>query len=83
MTKASKGGEVFLTIFGLVFAAAGIFFASSVVFSAPGQAQGNRWVGVLVSTIFIFIGGGIIFAAIYGTRKLREQAAAEQANPES
>ncbi len=83
MTKASKGGEVFLTIFGLVFAAAGIFFASSVVFSAPGQAQGNRWVGVLVSAIFIFIGGGIIFAAIYGTRKLREQAAAEQANPES
>ena len=39
--------------------------------------------GVLVSTIFILVGGGIIYGAIYGNRKLKEQAAAEQANPES
>lgn len=70
-------------VFGLVFLAAGVFFASSFFFSAPARVQGSRWVGVLISTIFILVGAGIVFLAIYGTRKLREQAAAEQANPES
>jgi len=49
----------------------------------PGQVQGNRWVGVAISTIFVLIGGGIAYGAIYGTRKLQEQAATAQANPES
>ena len=83
MTRPSKGGEVLLIIFGLIFAAAGLFFAGSLLFGAPGQVSGNRWVGVLVSAIFIFLGGGIVCAVIYGTRKVQEQAAAEQANPES
>jgi HEAT repeats len=83
VTRPSRGGEVLLISFGLVFAAAGLFFAGSLLFGAPGQVQGNSWVGVLVSTIFIFVGGGLIFATIYGTRKLNEQAAAEQANPGS
>ncbi len=83
MTRPSKGAEALLIVFGLVFAAAGIFFASSLFFSAPGQVQGNRWVGVLVSTIFILVGGGIVYGVVYGTRKVQEQAAAEQSNPES
>jgi hypothetical protein len=83
VTRPSKGGEVLLVVFGLVFAAAGIFFASSLSFNAPDQVQGNRWVGVLVSTIFILVGGGIVYAVIYGTRKVQEQSAAEQSNPES
>ena len=83
MTKASKSGEVLLIIFGLIFAAAGVFFASSVAFGAPGQAAGNRWVGVLISILFICVGCVIIGGVIYGTSKLREQAAAEKANPES
>ncbi len=83
MTRSSRGGEVLLIIFGLIFAAAGLFFASTLLFGVPGQAQGNRWVGVLVSTIFILVGGGIAYAAIYGTRKLKEQAAAEISNPQS
>ena len=83
MARPSKGGEVFLVVFGLIFVAAGVFFASGLLFSPPGQVHGNRWVGVLVSTIFIVVGGGIVFAGIYGDRKLEEQAAAEQSNPES
>lgn len=83
VTRASKGGEIFLIIFGLIFLAAGVFFAGTLLFAAPGQVQGNRWVGVLVSTIFILVGGGIIYGVIYGTRKLREEAAAEQSHPES
>jgi len=83
VTRPSKVGGVLLTVFGLIFVAAGIFFASTLLSDAPGQVQGNRWVGVLVSTVFILVGGGILYAVIYGTRKIREQAAAEQSNPES
>jgi hypothetical protein len=83
VTKPSRGGEILLIVFGMVFASAGIFFAVNVVFGAPGQVQGNRWVGVAISTIFILVGGGIAYGSICGTRKLQAQAAAEQANPES
>ena len=73
MTRPSKGGEVLLIIFGLIFAAAGLFFATSLLFGAPGQVSGNRWVGVLVSTILIFVGGGIVCAVIYGPAKYRSK----------
>lgn len=39
--------------------------------------------GVVVSTVFVLVGGSIVYAMIYGRRKVREQAAAEQANPEA
>jgi hypothetical protein len=83
MTKPSKGGEILLIAFGMVFCCAGVSFAVSLLFGAPGQVQGDRWVGTVFSTIFILVGAGIVYGAIYGTRKLREQAAAEQSNPES
>ncbi len=37
----------------------------------------------MVSAIFLVVGGGLVYGAIYGTRKLKEQAATEQSNPES
>jgi len=83
VTRPSKGGEVLLVVFGLIFLAAGLFFASALLFSTGSQLHGNRWVGVLMSTVFALIGGGIVYAAIYGNRKLHDQAAAEQSNPES
>lgn len=70
----------------MVFASAGIVFAIKILSSllgAPGQVPENLWVGVLISTIFILIGGGIVYGTIFGTRTLQEQYAAAQANPES
>ena len=63
--------------------AAGIFFAGGLLFSDPERVHGNRWVGVLFSTVFIFIGGALVYAVIAGSRMLKEQAAAQQANPDS
>lgn len=83
MTRSSTGAEVVIIVFGLIFLAAGLFFAGALLFSAPGQVQGNSWVGVVVSTVFVLVGGSIVYAMIYGRRKVREQAAAEQANPEA
>ena len=39
--------------------------------------------GVLISAIFVLIGGAVIYAGIYGNRRLREQAATEEFNPQS
>ncbi len=61
----------------------GLAFASGFLFGAPSQVHGSRWVGVLISAIFALIGGGVIYAGIYGSRKLKEQAAAEVSNPQS
>jgi hypothetical protein len=83
VTRPSKGAQIFPIVFGLIFMAFGLAFASGFLFGAPGHVQGNRWVGVLISAIFALIGGGVIYAGIYGNRKLKEQAAAEVSNPKS
>ncbi|MFZ3371095.1 MAG: HEAT repeat domain-containing protein [Candidatus Sulfotelmatobacter sp.] len=83
MTRPSKGAQFFPIVFGLIFMAFGLAFASGFLFAAPSHVHGNRSVGVLISAIFALIGGGVIYAGIYGNRKLREQAAAEVSNPKS
>ena len=83
VTTPSQGGEIFFIVLGLIFAALGLFAVSTLFLSAPGQAQGNGWVGLLVGAVFTLVGGGIIYGAIYGNRKLQEKAAAEQSDPES
>jgi hypothetical protein len=83
MTRPSKGAQVFPIVFGLIFMAFGLFFASGFLFADPSRVHGNRWVGAMFGAIFALIGGGIIYAGIYGNRKLKEQAAAEVSNPRS
>jgi hypothetical protein len=83
MTRPSKGAQAFPVIFGLIFMALGLSFAGGFLFSDPSRVHGNRWVGALIGGFFALIGGGIICAGIYGTRKLKEQAAAEVTNPRS
>ena len=61
----------------------GLFFATAMLSAAPGHVQGNRWAGVLFSAIFAAIGGGVIYAGIYGNRKLKEQATLQVNNPQS
>jgi len=83
VTRPSKGAQIFPIVLGLIFVAFGLAFASGFLFGAPGHVHGNRWVAVLISAIFALIGGGVIYAGIYGSRKLKEQAAAEVSNPQS
>ncbi|HSZ62617.1 MAG TPA: HEAT repeat domain-containing protein [Terriglobales bacterium] len=83
MTRPSKGAQVFTTVFGLMFMAFGLAFAKSLLFGDPSRIHGNLLAGVLFSAIFTLIGGGIIYAGIYGNRKLVERAAVAESNPES
>jgi hypothetical protein len=83
VTRPSTGGEIFGVVFGGIFAVLGILAAGTFLRGTPGQSQENAWVGVLIAATFTVIGCGIVYAAIYGTSKLRGQAAAAQANPQS
>ena len=83
MTTPSKGATAFLVVFGLIFAGAGLAAAGSFLLANPANVHGSPAVAVVVCTVFILVGGGIIYAAIYGNRKLKEQAAARQAAPDS
>ena len=83
MTRPSKGTQVFPLVFGLIFIAFGLAFASDFLFVATSHFQGNRWVGMLISAIFALIGGAVIGAGIYGNRKLKELAAVVASNPQS
>jgi len=66
----------------MVFLAFGLFFGWALLF-APESAHGSRAVGFVVCSIFVVVGGGLAAGAIYGTRKLGEQAALEQSSPDS
>ncbi|MGO9646681.1 MAG: HEAT repeat domain-containing protein [Terriglobales bacterium] len=81
MTTPSRGATAFLVVFGLIFAGAGL--AAAFLAANPANVQGNPMVAVLVCGILVLVGGGLVYAALYGNRKLKEQAAAQQAAPDS
>jgi HEAT repeat protein len=83
VTKPSTGAAAFLIVFGLIFAGAGLALGVGFLTANPANVHGSPVVAVLVSGIFILIGGGIVFGAIYGIRKLKEQSAAQVAAPDS
>ena len=83
LTKPSKAAAVFLVLFGMVFLAFGLFIGWTLLFGPPGSVHGNRGVGIVACTIFVAVGGGLATSAIYGVRKLEEQAALEQSKPDS
>ena len=83
MATVSKAGAAFGIVFGLIFAGCGVIAAGTVLFGDPAKVRGNPLVGVAVCSIFIAIGAGIVGATIFGTRKLKQQAARQQASPDS
>jgi len=60
-----------------------MFGASAVFFGDPAKAHGNPFIGIVVCSIFIAVGTGIVFAGIYGGRKANQLAAFKQTNPDS
>jgi HEAT repeats len=56
---------------------------SAFLAADPAHVRGNPMVGFLICGVFVLIGGGIVYGAIYGNRKLKEQSAAQQAAPDS
>jgi hypothetical protein len=67
----------------MIFLGLSIAVSSAFLVANPANVHGNSMVAVLACGIFVLIGGGIVYAAIYANRKLKAQAAAQQAAPDS
>ncbi len=83
MTQPSKGAAIFLTLFGLPFLGGGLFFLFAQIASSGNFRTTQTVVGVMIASLFILIGGGLIYMAIAGYGRLKKQAALEEANLQS
>lgn len=83
MTKPSKGAAAFLTFFGLMFFVPGILAFATFVAGKPGQPASGKIAGAAIALVFTCIGAGFVYLAAAGYRKLKEQAAIEEAQPQS
>src|SRR6266478_4292774 len=81
MTQPSKGAAVFLTLFGLPFLIGGLAFLYAQLVSRGNFLALDLVVGILIASVFVFIGGGFIYAAFRGYALLKQQAAREESNP--
>jgi hypothetical protein len=83
MTRPSKGAAIFLTFFGLMFLIPSVLAFFAFITGKPGQPVSGKIAGAAIAAVFVAIGAGFVFAAVAGYRKLKEQAATEEANPQS
>jgi len=81
MAQPPKVGPVVLTLFALPFLGGGLFFLYALLVSQQNFKNGNATVGVAIALLFVFVGGGIIFASFKGYGLLKQKAALEDANP--
>ncbi|HYT18789.1 MAG TPA: hypothetical protein VEW05_01005, partial [Candidatus Polarisedimenticolia bacterium] len=81
MPQPSKGAAAFLTLFGLPFLCAGLAFIYAQLVSRGNFATFELALGIMVASVFVFIGGGLIYVAFHGYALLKQQAAREEANP--
>ena len=81
MTRPSKGAAVFLTLFGLPFVGAGLAFIYKQLVDRGNHTAFQTIAAILFGSIFAFIGGGLIYAAVRGYGLLTQQAAREEASP--
>ena len=81
MTQPSKGAAAFLTLFGLPFLCGGLAFIYAQLASHRNFAPFELALGIMVASVFVFIGGGFLYVAFHGYALLKQQAAREEANP--
>jgi hypothetical protein len=81
MTHPSQGGAVFLTLFGLPFAGAGLAFIYTQLVVRGNHSTFEMVAAVLFGSVFVCIGGGLIYAAVSGYNRMQKQAAVEESNP--
>src|ERR1700730_17716825 len=81
MSQPSKGAGIFLALFGLPFLGGGLFFMYSQIVSRGNFRTADTVAGVMFALVFVFIGAGLMYAAIGGYGRLKRQAAIEEANP--
>jgi hypothetical protein len=81
MTQPSRGAAVFLTLFGLPFVGAGLAFIYKQLVDRGNHTTFETVAAISFGSVFAFIGGGLIYAAVRGYGLVTQQAAREEANP--
>jgi hypothetical protein len=84
VAQPSKIGAAILFIFGLPFLGLGLVFAFVALSSSPSiQKTGSPLAGAGFGLTFALIGAGLMFGAIYGYRRSKQDAATKDANPDT
>jgi len=84
VAKSSKAGAIFVFVFGSFFFAFGAFASFSFFVSAPSVHNNSAPLAATIfASVFAIIGAGLMFGAVYGYRKLQQEAATRDANPDS
>jgi len=83
VTKPSKGAAAFFICFGLMFLVPGLLSLFTFLANAHNPGTNGTVVGAAIALFISAIGGGFVLVAFGGYRKLKQQAAIEEANPSS
>jgi HEAT repeat protein len=81
VAQPSKAGAVFAFLFGLPFFGLGLFFAFAMLSSSPAiHKSGNPIAGASFGLVFALVGAGLMFGAVYGYHRLKQDQATKEAN---
>lgn len=82
MTQRSNNfAYIFLALFGVPFALAGLFFAALAFRTTTGESKPGVWIALLFGAVFVMIGGGLIAAAGQGYKESRRQVKIRSEHP--
>jgi hypothetical protein len=82
LDRTSKFGAVFVFLFALPFAGAGLFaLFTAIHHMSAGAAKPNEWLLLIAGFVFSGVGFGLMFAAIYGSKLLKRQQRAQAEHP--
>ncbi len=81
MTKPSKGAAVFFVFFGLMFLVPGLLSLFTFLSNSGNHSTSSTVAAAAIAVFISAIGAGLLFVAVGGYRRMKKQAAIEEANP--
>ena len=81
MDRSTKFASVVLALFGVPFCGFGLFALSTAFRPIANGGPGQTWFLVIFGAVFSLIGLGLLGAAVFGPRKIREANRRQAENP--
>jgi hypothetical protein len=81
VTKPSKGAAVFFVFFGLMFLVPGLLSLFTFLSNSGNHSTSSTVAAAAIAVFISAIGAGLLFVAVGGYRRMKKQAAIEEANP--